>query len=196
MVSSTLSLIAVPPESTSRMPSLPTCTAMLPPAPATMLTLPWTCSNSSGGFCASPAAVAQSRTAALHRNTWVGDRGFIFEGQIVAPNGAARGFPLFSPSRSEQTVNFDDEGAVRKGRETAGQCVPILVEHDKELAAGTILPPQPHIRADIVAARVVLQQRAREHLRGHRVGDARPHEVVGKRAFRQVDDIELICRLG
>src|SRR3954471_2009974 len=94
--------------------------------------------------------------------------------------------------RSEQTIDLDDEGAARKRRETLPERVAVLVEHDEELAAGTVFPSQPHVRAHVMRGGVVLQQRAREHLRGHRVGDTRADELIPERALIQLDDVEQV----
>ena len=70
-----------------------------------------------------------------------------------------------------------------------GQRVPLFVEHHEQLAAGPILPAQAHVGGHRVAAGVVLQQRAHEHQRRHRVGDARADQMGRERALRQIHPV-------
>src|SRR5215510_7518314 len=100
--------------------------------------------------------------------------------RMVREEKVAGGRAYYAPARaseSKQPVDLDDEGAVRELGKAGDARVALIVVDDEQLAAGTVLPAQAHVRRERRGGRVVLEERADEHQRRHRVGDAAAHEA-------------------
>src|SRR5688572_11548844 len=98
--------------------------------------------------------------------------------------------------KPEQTIDLDDECAVREVGEPGGERVaPVAVDHE-QLAARLVLPAESRVGAQRPGGRVVLNERADEQTGVQAEGMTRGYDGAGKHAARQADPIDRCDRLN
>ena len=138
--------------------------------------------SDAGAVCLTQAAFEQSRRAVQELVTDVMRRQFLYP-------YCRRSSDLIP----EQAIDLDDERPVREYGKAARRRVALLVVDDEQLAAGTVFPAQPRRWPTRCRAGVVLQQRAREHQRRHRVGRrASRRERVVNDPFGEIHPVERV----